>query len=386
MEPAYNWRGSMMAQARRDPIFWATMAVTEQDFAGAGDLCIRCHSADGWLAGRSTPTDGSGLAAGDADGVECDTCHKTTNPNNGEHLGVQNAPFMANNEQTPATGYYGGGMTSMWGGRRSSGPIPTPTPITSSCSPRFHRSVDFCGTCHDVSNPVTGDLAHNNGKQPLPGRSAACPAPVGKAAFNNFPYQYGVVERTFSEYKAGRCPDAGLELRVAAGQPQDRGDRPPTTGPSWRAPAATTRTARPGTSPARRATCRRYGRAATRTAAGAKGPAAARHDRRQLLDARRHPVPGHPGQAAPGRGPDRRRRTPHSTRARPAQQQLDGRLADRDGNTLSVANLTGHKLISGYPEGRRMWLNIKWYDAANAAPRGRAVRRFAVTIDGAAAR
>jgi hypothetical protein len=35
------------------------------------------------------------------------------------------------------------------------------------------------------------------------------------------------------------------------------------------------------------------------------------------------------------------------------------------GNTLKVVNLTGHKLISGYPEGRRMWLNIKWYDDSN---------------------
>ena len=32
------------------------------------------------------------------------------------------------------------------------------------------------------------------------------------------------------------------------------------------------------------------------------------------------------------------------------------------GDTLRIVNLTGHKLISGYPEGRRMWLNIKWYD------------------------
>ena len=30
------------------------------------------------------------------------------------------------------------------------------------------------------------------------------------------------------------------------------------------------------------------------------------------------------------------------------------------GNTVKVVNLTGHKLISGYPEGRRMWLNIVW--------------------------
>jgi hypothetical protein len=34
------------------------------------------------------------------------------------------------------------------------------------------------------------------------------------------------------------------------------------------------------------------------------------------------------------------------------------------GNTLRVINRTGHKLISGYPEGRRMWLNTKWFDSA----------------------
>jgi hypothetical protein len=34
------------------------------------------------------------------------------------------------------------------------------------------------------------------------------------------------------------------------------------------------------------------------------------------------------------------------------------------GNTLRVQNLTGHKLITGYPEGRRMWLRIQWSDDA----------------------
>ena len=97
VEPAYNWRGSMMAHAGRDPIFWATMAVAEQDFDGAGDLCLRCHSTGGWLAGRSTPTDGSGLAAGDSDGVECDFCHKVTNPDNSDPVlqGVMIDPFLA---------------------------------------------------------------------------------------------------------------------------------------------------------------------------------------------------------------------------------------------------------------------------------------------------
>jgi hypothetical protein len=35
------------------------------------------------------------------------------------------------------------------------------------------------------------------------------------------------------------------------------------------------------------------------------------------------------------------------------------------GNSVRITNLTGHKLITGYPEGRRMWLNVKWYDASD---------------------
>jgi len=38
-------------------------------------------------------------------------------------------------------------------------------------------------------------------------------------------------------------------------------------------------------------------------------------------------------------------------------------------DTLKVINLSGHKLITGYPEGRRMWLNIRWFDAAESLVR-----------------
>jgi hypothetical protein len=40
--------------------------------------------------------------------------------------------------------------------------------------------------------------------------------------------------------------------------------------------------------------------------------------------------------------------------------------ADPAPNTVKVTNLTGHKLISGYPEGRRMWLKVEWYDVEGA--------------------
>jgi hypothetical protein len=61
VEPGFNWKGSMMAQAARDPIFWACFTVALQDSiwaigtANAGDLCERCHFPEGWLGGRSDP-------------------------------------------------------------------------------------------------------------------------------------------------------------------------------------------------------------------------------------------------------------------------------------------------------------------------------------------
>lgn len=42
----------------------------------------------------------SGLAAADSNGVECDLCHQITNPDNSEHRGVMNDPFIANGSIT----------------------------------------------------------------------------------------------------------------------------------------------------------------------------------------------------------------------------------------------------------------------------------------------
>jgi hypothetical protein len=95
VELSHEWGGSMMAHASRDPLFWATMAVSEQTFDGSGDLCLRCHTTTAWMAGRSTPTDGSGLQAQDADGVDCHFCHAMTNPDDSELVGEQDAPFIA---------------------------------------------------------------------------------------------------------------------------------------------------------------------------------------------------------------------------------------------------------------------------------------------------
>jgi len=207
-----HWRGSAMSHAGRDPLYWATFAIAEQDFDGAGDLCIRCHSMRGWQLGESTPTDASTLTGTNAvDGVGCDICHKMTNPDGSEHAGVQNDPFIANDEGTPPVGHYGAAQLVLSGGTAKLGPYTDAMPYHNWAASQFHRNVDFCGSCHDVSNPVVGDLAPNNGTQvPLPPGDAGTKSGGitldQKAAFNYFPYQFGVVERTYSEYKSSAFP------------------------------------------------------------------------------------------------------------------------------------------------------------------------------------
>jgi hypothetical protein len=369
VEPAFNWRGSMMANAGRDPIFWATLAIAEQDFDGSGDLCIRCHSAGGWYAGRSTPTDGSGLFAGDADGVDCDTCHKMTNTNNAELLGVMNPPFVANDGLDPATGYYGSGMLSLWGGSEKLGPYSDPSARHQFSQSSFHRSQDFCGSCHDVSNPAVGDLAPNNGQQPSGDEliaSGVPGAPVdGKAAFNNFPYQYGIVERTYSEYYSGALSSTlvsdygNLPADLQAGAIESVYN------------AAAMGDYADGTP--RYFTCQTcHLRATTGLGCNKKGAPIRTdlplHDltggNYWMSDAIQYQDAA--GTLRLGSGLSTVQVDALTAGEDRARQQLNlAATLDVGGNTLKITNLTGHKLISGYPEGRRMWLNIQWFDDSN---------------------
>jgi hypothetical protein len=387
VEPAHNWRGSMMAHAGRDPIFWATLAIAEQDFDGSGDLCIRCHSTGGWLAGRSTPTDGSGLAAGDSDGVECDFCHKMTNPDNSEHLGVMNPPFVANeggpnNDAlfdwdppfTGIEGYLGSGMGSLWGGSDKLGPFNNAEARHQFMESQFHRDRDFCGTCHDVSNPAVGDLAHNFGAQPTadPVTASGVPGAAvdGKAAFNNPPYAYGIVERTFSEYKSALIsqtlvadyPSLPADLRAGALEAvYNAATQGGTTDGNYQNPPAP-----------------RYFSCQTCHLRPVTGTGANKHGVPVRADLPLHDMTGGnywmPDAIVYLDGQNKLRLGGGMSDAQ-VTAMLDGALRAKEqlelaatltvagnGSSVRIVNHTGHKLISGYPEGRRMWLNIKWYD------------------------
>ena len=382
VEPWYNWQGSMMSHAGRDPLFWATMAISEQTFDGSGDLCLRCHAPKGWLAGRSTPTDGSALLAEDQNGVECGFCHRLTNPDNSEHQGVQVAPYLANDSGDPGSDpnqvkpYLGTGMTSVLGNRGILGPysgISVNAHGTTQQS-QFHRSVDFCGTCHDVSNPLVGDLAHNHGvpasADPVSSDGILGNPVDAKAAFNNLPFKYGVVERTFSEYKAGKLSQT---LISQFGElPTELQDGAIANARSAALLARNNGNYVDGT--ARYFSCQScHMKPVIGQGAGQPGAIPTRTD-----------LPLHDLTGGNYWVPDAIKYLDTLSKLRLGGNLSASQVAATDagalrakgqlesaaklllkGDVLKVINLTGHKLISGYPEGRRMWLNIKWFDAGN---------------------
>ncbi len=81
-----NWAGTNMASSARDPIFRANELIVNDAVPGAGNLCFRCHSPNGWQSGRFNPKlngDPQGgdmmhsiLASTDDEGILCEACHR----------------------------------------------------------------------------------------------------------------------------------------------------------------------------------------------------------------------------------------------------------------------------------------------------------------------
>jgi len=391
-EPNFGWRGSMMANASRDPIFWPTLAVAEEDFVpnsdvsqrgGVGDMCLKCHTVNGWMANRSTPTNGSGLSAtADKNGVECEFCHLMVNPDQQINISgtteVQNSPFLAYELMT-GHGYYGAAEYVLNGNGVRLGPYSNATAKHQFLPSAFHRQAEFCGTCHDVSNPAVGDLAPNNGAfAPLPpGKfSGTLGTPVNtKAALNNYPNQFGIVERTFSEWKSSafqnylvnNYPTLPSELKKANGALE----------------IAYTRAYSARSNANYEDGALRYFTCQTCHLSASTGVGCNKSGTPVRTDLPRHDMTGSgywmpdvinyqdtKGTLRFGGGLTQIQKDALSAGKQRATDILKSALslsAWQESNNLKVKiiNLTGHKLISGYPEGRRMWVNVRWYDAGN---------------------
>jgi hypothetical protein len=332
-EPYQNWQGCMMANASIDPLFRANLAIANQDAADSGDLCLRCHISRGWLAGRSVPSDGSRMLAADQIGVSCDLCHRMVDPVYKPGISPTNDPTILNALSFPGTNYASGMYVIDFTGEER-GPYSNAVAPHAFVASAFHRSANFCGTCHDVSNPVfTRDT---NGVYQLNTLDLTSP--------DMSPHAAGVVERTYSEWLASAynssngvyapafagaktngmvstCQDCHLRAVVGYGANTNviadvplRNDLPlhdMTGGSTWVLGLLTNL----------------YPTEVTNIAAIQAGIARATY---MLTNA--------------------------------------ATLAVGDSNDVLIVTVTnecGHKLPTGYPEGRRIWINVKFYDQAN---------------------
>ncbi len=416
VEPGFNWAGSMMAQSARDPLWWAAMTVAGQDSIwalgtpNAVDLCERCHFPGGWLGGRSDPPNASAMSGADYDGVQCDFCHRMVDPFfAGTYAGTREGNDWLNYwDETNASGTPSGpAATATFNEDRTlalalrffngspfyANNVPVSPAYTEATSgqffvspnsakrasfadadarhqmyySRYHKSKTFCATCHDVSNPVLANLGADP-NLPLPSEQQSAYAYAhAERTYSEFvlsaygqqggaaglgPFAPAVFDTSYPNNYIAKCQDCHMRDVVGAGankrgvpvRPTDSVEHPNsgqplhdlTGGNVWISTIlASTVTGSPNYD-ATNAGLLRQG-AATLTLDLDLG---------QGLNA-----------TALLAGADR------------AAQQLQLAAAIEDLSydpatgalSFRIQNQTGHKLISGFPEGRRMFVNIRAY-------------------------
>ncbi len=416
--PGFGWQGSMMAHSAQDPLFWAAFTVALQDSIwalgtpNAGDLCLRCHMPVGWLAGRSSPVNASAMRGSDFEGVQCAFCHRMFDPFhaaaagtressdltgywdeattavqaaaeatqaedrqlaeglllfNGDALyGTSGLPVQAEYVENSSGQYFVSDQAPMRGPYADVAATHTHETLYS----RYHKSRFFCGTCHDVSNPVWANLEQAD---TVPGDGATVLESERRPAF-----AYHHAERTFSELMlsdfgegagiegtgafapgtldtplegdvVGRCQDCHMAQveNLACGtsdtlRPVDSAAHPNT--------GVALHTLAGGNALIPYILASTVEGSAVYDATNAmllkQGPAALTLDFEQGvgLDA-----------TALLAGVENARTNLENAAS------LENVAYDSNSGELSlrVVNHTGHKLISGYAEGRRMWINVR---------------------------
>jgi hypothetical protein len=362
-DPYFGWSGSMMAHSARDPLFRAALVVANQDVAGVGTFCLRCHAPGAWLQERGAP-DGSELNFVDEQGVNCHFCHRLLDPF--YEAGVSPSRDLTITEAiSPAVPLHGAGMYVIdpederrgpWDLREEGWYTPgcTPQPACGDGNPhrpldwpwksQFHVESAFCGTCHDLVNPMfTGSQAE--GYQPHPLGQAITPTAVA----SGFPEQ-----RTYTEWLLS---DYATEAGVYAPQfnPNLPGGVMHSCQDCHMPSAANASAAHFSSGPGCNSGC----------------PDSVTHELVPFHDLTGantwipETIKVHPVYSATS-GASTAALDAGIARARAMLQKAATLTATLDGQTLNVRiyNESGHKLPTGYPEGRQMWLEITGYTAA----------------------
>ena len=334
IEPWDTWAGSMMANAARDPIFWAALDVANQDgaelgFEGIGEFCLRCHTPSGWLAGRANAgsgddpvgdADGCGLsgsmdgADNDFSGLTCHFCHRMevndSPPGVQDPVYFENASFWIDDEV--CSNLMPHPKEPCRAGPYDYEGLPNHSlPMHEWSYSDYEVGNDICGNCHNVTSPLL-NLRDETGQD------------TGVA----FP-----IERTFKEWRqsslgneaspdfescsACHMPDATEEPACASSQCRNNrtGDLPIhqfAGGNAW----------------------------IPSVLKGEYGPGLDRDPSFEATTAWAFDL--------------LQNRSAMVDVTMPSEVGGGGELAI----DVRVTNLTGHKLPTGYGEGRRMWLHL----------------------------
>ena len=342
--PYNNWVTSMMAQSSRDPVFHAAMTIANQDVNDSGTLCIRCHMPAGFLHGRAMPSDGSALIEDDFDGVNCDFCHRMVDPIASASNPLEDVDILADLANSGDLPWQAGNASYIIdpvSSRRSpldDTEIQNMHGVDMLESPH-HEEAAFCGSCHDLSNPVLSlqpdgtfmpnamDAAHPTGNihEMMPEQRT-----FSEWLNSSFAQPEGVVfaDGRFTDNNGGNavnsCQDCHMPGNFGA------------LCVFWEMESVGLREHVP-----------------EHSFVGSNS---------WVLGAIRNLYDDNvTGLSSAGVELNR-------TRTEVLLQKASDMDLSQEGNSLNVriTNMTGHKLPTGYPEGRRMWLNVKFLDSSGS--------------------
>jgi len=327
VEPHATWRGSLMANAGRDPLFYAQMATANQDVENVGYFCMRCHMPAAIVSGHALDPSGESLDDFDREGVSCHFCHSMVDPIYKPGVSPpEDESILAGLTDVPS--FYANAMFVLdpTGTRR--GPRLDAQPLHDLIPSPFHRTGEFCGTCHDVGNVAVTLLPNGTYRY----NALDTPAP------SDDPWTQFPLERTYTEWKLSAFANGGVDMEGRFG---GEGVTVVSSCQDCHMPRAAGRACVYG--PDRKDVAKH----------DFAGAAVSVLDMVLMHYAEDPAVDPEAIAAAKAKSIDMLERA--------ASLELEQTC-----NTLRarVINNTGHKLPTGHIEGRRVWINVRFFDAS----------------------
>ena len=198
--PHSTWKASLMANAGRDPLFFAQLATASQDVPGVGYFCLRCHVPMSVPTGRAVYGNERALSGIDRDGVSCLFCHSMVDP-----LGDDASAVAGDREILAALAdrplHYGNAAFVLDPSWLRRGPYADASPPHAAAVSPFVKRSEMCGTCHDVGNVRVTRLADGTYQY----------VPAGQGTPNADPTAQFPLERTYTEWRLSAFADGGVD-------------------------------------------------------------------------------------------------------------------------------------------------------------------------------